>query len=100
MHQFTNAGNVEHLLEELHAKKWLAVMIESLEAAVDSPQQKLIEIAAKTFDQPRRKSPKIDYQEARNGELAALEQRVGGGGSRRRRRARSRRATQAAASGD
>ena len=99
MNQFTTGGNVEHLLEELHSKKkWLDVMIEGLEAAVDSPQHKLIEMAAKTLDQPRRRSPKVDYQEAQNGELIALARRVGGGSSRRRRGRRAKQA--AAAAGD
>lgn len=93
MNQFTNGGNVEHLLKELHSKKkWLDVMIEGLETAMESPQHQLIEMAAKTFDQPRRRSPKVDYHEAQTGELVALAQQVGGGSTRRRRGRRAKRA--------
>jgi hypothetical protein len=57
MDRFVVEESVETLLKELHEKKrWLDVMISGLEAAVESPEHKLIELAKKTFDEAEEKA--------------------------------------------
>lgn len=86
-------GNVDHLLAELHEKKrWLDIMIESLEAAKDSPQHQLIDLAARTFGESSERSPKVDLQTDSKQELAALAKKVQPGRralARRKKRSRT-----------
>lgn len=73
----SSGGNVDHLLAELHEKKkWLDMMIESLETAKDSPQHRLIDLAAKTFEESSATSPRVDLQKTSKQELAALAKKV------------------------
>lgn len=95
MHTLSTGGNVDHLLEELHEKKrWLDLMIAGLEAAVESPQHRLIEMAAKTFEEQSRRAPKVDLIATGEGDLADLAKSVGK--SRLRRPARPQRGAKAA----
>ena len=78
MNHLTSGGNVDKLLDELLEKKrWLDSMIEALEAAKDSPQHQLIEMAARTFSESSGRSPKVDLQMESKRELAELARQVG-----------------------
>ena len=93
MYNLGAGGNVDHLLEELHEKKrWLDLMIAGLEAAIDSPQHRLIEMAAKTFEHQSGHAPKVDLIAAGAGDLAELARSVGQGRLRGPVRAARRRA--------
>ncbi len=62
----------QRLLNELHGKRqWLDGMIESLEAALDSPERKLIEETAKALaDNPN--VPLVDLPADRQDKLSRL----------------------------
>ena len=94
MYNLSAGGNVDHLLEELHEKKrWLDLMIAGLEAAIDSPQHRLIEMAARTFQDQPGHAPKVDLIAGGPGDLAELARSVGQGRLRRPVRAGRRHAT-------
>lgn len=78
MDYLTVGGNVDRLLEELHEKKrWLDTMIEGLEAAKNSPQHRLIEMAAVVFSDAAAGLPKVDLEMDSKRRLTALARRVG-----------------------
>lgn len=88
----TNGGNVDLVLEELHAKKrWLDTVIAGLEMALDSPQHRLLEMAAETFDLEPNGVPKVDLGGGPKAELTQLAVRVGGSRPSRRAAPRVRR---------
>jgi hypothetical protein len=82
-------AGVESLLRELHEKKeWLDTMIEGLEAALDSPEHRLIELAEQTFEASRREAPRVDLELDGKSALATLARRVGATPQARRKRSR------------
>lgn len=98
MYKLNAGGNVDHLLEELLEKKrWLDLMIAGLEAAVESPQHRLIEMATKTFEEQSVRAPKVDLISNGSGDLAELAKSVGQSRLRRPARARRRAATKSPA---
>ncbi len=78
MSGFQTGEGVDRLLAELHEKKlWLDQIIAGLEAAVDSPQHRLIAQAAETFEAAGPRQPKVDLKASKRSELQNLAERVG-----------------------
>jgi phage terminase small subunit len=81
--------SVNALLKELHEKKrWLDMMISGLEAAVESPEHRLIELAKETFEERQEASPRVDLERDGKAALATLARTVGSTPQARRRRSR------------
>ena len=75
---YGNGEGVDSLLNELHQKKrWLDTMIEGLEAAIDSPQHKLIELAKSTFENHQGPAPRVDLEHSGKAALMTLAKSVG-----------------------
>lgn len=82
----TDSGKLDRLLDQLYAKKsWLDAVIDGLEAAVRSPDHRLIESVLRTFGDSRKAKPKVDVQAQQKARLARLAVQVRGGGSSRTR---------------
>jgi hypothetical protein len=87
METFEVGEGVDSLLKELHEKKrWLDMMISGLEAAVDSPEHRLIELAEKTFEENAAKAPRVDLENEGKTALTMLASSVGATPHARRRR--------------
>ena len=83
--------SVEILLQELYEKKrWLDMMIGGLEAAVSSPEHRLIESVEKVFNGGSRMASRADLQRERRAALAMLARTVNSTPGARRRRSLSR----------
>jgi phage terminase small subunit len=79
--------SVEALLRELHEKKqWLDTMISGLEAAVDSPEVRLIELAERSFKAHLEDAPHVDLERDGKVALASLARSVGATPQARRKR--------------
>ena len=70
--------SVDSLLEELHEKKlWLDMMIKGLEAALDSPEHRLIQLAERTFEEHREEGARVDLEQQGKLALTTLARSVG-----------------------
>ena len=68
---------LERVLKELYSKKkWLDTIIASLEAAVESPDYRLIERLSQTLDNGDGTRPKVDIRKQQQVRLAALAAQV------------------------
>jgi hypothetical protein len=84
--------SVEGLLQELHEKKqWLDMMIEGLEAALESPEHRLIQLVEQTFEESQAEAPCVDLEQGGRSALATLARRVGATPHARRKRSQVRR---------
>lgn len=87
MNQTAVDESVKELLDDLRERKsWLDMMIQGLEAAVESPEHQLIASVEQAFEGERRKSARSDLQIERRAALATLAQDVQSSPRARRRR--------------
>lgn len=82
--------SLRELLDELHERKsWLDMMIQGLEAAVESPEHQLIASVEQEFENDGRRSARSELQRERRAVLETLARDVHSSPRARRRRSLS-----------
>lgn len=84
------AVEVESLLRELHERRrWLDMMIQGLEAAVESPEHRLISLAQEAFEQRDDAVVSLELGRGQRATLASLASSVSSTPQARRKRSQA-----------